>query len=307
MEHRIHDIAWTDEAAGGAAGGVIAAMSPMPCCSPSSPRAGAGTMCPMTMTYAAVPAPALDAGGDRALAGEADRRPPDAPLRPIGAKAGVTVGMAMTEKQGGSDVRANATRPSARRARAVQGASPHRPQMVLLRADVGRFPDARLCARRPLLLSRAAHRAGRAHPHPGDAAEGQARQQVEHPARSSIAARPCRAAGRGKGAASTSSSTWCTTPGSAPSRAMLGIMRMALAQALHHASHRRVFQKIDRPAADGGGARRPRAEYAEAAVALTPVRGAGLDGADEGERALRPARRRGRQILADQTLRQFRL
>jgi putative acyl-CoA dehydrogenase len=34
----------------------------------------------------------------------------DAPLRPIADKAGITLGMAMTEKQGGSDVRANATR-----------------------------------------------------------------------------------------------------------------------------------------------------------------------------------------------------
>ena len=34
----------------------------------------------------------------------------DAPLRPIAEKRGVTVGMAMTEKQGGSDVRANTTR-----------------------------------------------------------------------------------------------------------------------------------------------------------------------------------------------------
>src|SRR3546814_8963376 len=33
----------------------------------------------------------------------------DAPLRPLAEKAGVTIGMAMTEKQGGSDVRANAT------------------------------------------------------------------------------------------------------------------------------------------------------------------------------------------------------
>ena len=31
----------------------------------------------------------------------------DAPLRPIAEKRGITVGMAMTEKQGGSDVRAN--------------------------------------------------------------------------------------------------------------------------------------------------------------------------------------------------------
>jgi putative acyl-CoA dehydrogenase len=69
-----------------------------------------GVCCPMTMTYAAVPAlaadPALSADWvPRVLARRYD--PDD---RPAGEKAGATVGMAMTEKQGGSDVRANTTR-----------------------------------------------------------------------------------------------------------------------------------------------------------------------------------------------------
>lgn len=69
-----------------------------------------GVCCPMTMTYAAVPA--LDA--DPALAAvwkpKLTARAYDPSRRPVGEKAGVTMGMAMTEKQGGSDVRANATR-----------------------------------------------------------------------------------------------------------------------------------------------------------------------------------------------------
>ena len=69
----------------------------------------AGTSCPMTMTYASVPAlsvePAVrDDWVPRILAGRYDPA-----VRPAGEKAGVTIGMAMTEKQGGSDVRANAT------------------------------------------------------------------------------------------------------------------------------------------------------------------------------------------------------
>ena len=70
----------------------------------------AGTSCPMTMTYACVPA--LEA--EPAVAGEwiprvlAGRYDPV--FRPAAEKAGVTVGMAMTEKQGGSDLRANTTR-----------------------------------------------------------------------------------------------------------------------------------------------------------------------------------------------------
>ncbi|APR52901.1 DNA alkylation response protein [Sphingomonas koreensis] len=73
-------------------------------------QADSGTSCPMTMTYAAVPALRADEG----VAGEwvpritAGRYDPAS--RPAAEKAGVTIGMAMTEKQGGSDVRANTTR-----------------------------------------------------------------------------------------------------------------------------------------------------------------------------------------------------
>jgi putative acyl-CoA dehydrogenase len=69
-----------------------------------------GVCCPMTMTYAAVPAlraePAVAAAWEpRILAADYDPA-----SRPAEEKRGVTVGMAMTEKQGGSDVRANTTR-----------------------------------------------------------------------------------------------------------------------------------------------------------------------------------------------------
>jgi putative acyl-CoA dehydrogenase len=69
-----------------------------------------GVCCPMSMTYAAVPAlratPAVaDVWEPRIRAARYDGR-----ARPPGEKTGCTVGMAMTEKQGGSDVRANTTR-----------------------------------------------------------------------------------------------------------------------------------------------------------------------------------------------------
>lgn len=102
MEHRIHDIAWTAGRSGGHVGhlGLLALFT----------QAEAGVMCPITMTYAAVPAlraqPDVTAPWlEKLLGGRYD-----APLRPIADKAGITVGMAMTEKQGGSDVRANSTR-----------------------------------------------------------------------------------------------------------------------------------------------------------------------------------------------------
>jgi len=69
-----------------------------------------GTLCPTTMTYAVVPAisrdPALAAEWlPRIYSHDYDRR-----FIPARGKRGVTLGMGMTEKQGGSDVRANTTR-----------------------------------------------------------------------------------------------------------------------------------------------------------------------------------------------------
>ncbi|WP_330184845.1 acyl-CoA dehydrogenase family protein [Nocardia sp. NBC_01503] len=71
--------------------------------------ADAGHMCPISMTYAVVPAlrhnPELSARFEPLLAS----RVYDYGLREPSAKAGLIAGMSMTEKQGGSDVRANTT------------------------------------------------------------------------------------------------------------------------------------------------------------------------------------------------------
>jgi putative acyl-CoA dehydrogenase len=74
-------------------------------------QAEAGHGCPVSMTHAAVPAlragaPALAATWEPQLTATAY----DPGLRPLAEKAGALCGMAMTEKQGGSDVRANTTR-----------------------------------------------------------------------------------------------------------------------------------------------------------------------------------------------------
>ncbi|MEU9135920.1 acyl-CoA dehydrogenase family protein [Streptomyces sp. NPDC048404] len=72
-------------------------------------QAEAGNGCPLSMTHAAVPA----LRADPALAAEWVPRLTatvyDQELRPAAQKAGVLFGMGMTEKQGGSDVRANTT------------------------------------------------------------------------------------------------------------------------------------------------------------------------------------------------------
>ncbi|WP_323782669.1 acyl-CoA dehydrogenase family protein [Thalassovita sp.] len=68
-----------------------------------------GISCPLTMTYAAVPALQNDADLAKAWGPKLIARHYDPSVRPLSAKQGVTMGMAMTEKQGGSDVRANST------------------------------------------------------------------------------------------------------------------------------------------------------------------------------------------------------
>ncbi|MFF3644299.1 acyl-CoA dehydrogenase family protein [Streptomyces sp. NPDC002564] len=76
-------------------------------------QAEGGHGCPVSMTHAAVPA----LRADPALAAEWEPRLTstvyDEGLRPAARKAGVLFGMGMTEKQGGSDVRANTTRAQA--------------------------------------------------------------------------------------------------------------------------------------------------------------------------------------------------
>lgn len=78
-------------------------------------KADDGVCCPMSMTYACVPALRHAGWADDwiagAISGVYDRH-----FLPKEHKAGLTIGMAMTEKQGGSDVRANTTK-----ARPIEG------------------------------------------------------------------------------------------------------------------------------------------------------------------------------------------
>lgn len=102
MDHRIHDLAWAETGPGRH----LLHLAPLALFT----QAEAGVMCPVNMTYAAVPAlraaPAATRPWlDRLIGGRYDPA-----LKPLAEKAGVTIGMAMTEKQGGSDVRANTTR-----------------------------------------------------------------------------------------------------------------------------------------------------------------------------------------------------
>ncbi len=102
--HAVHSIAWTDARAGGH----VAHMALEYLLVQAEP----GVCCPITMTYAAIPTlrkqPDIAAQWLPLVTAAAY----DPRFIPATEKTGLTIGMAMTEKQGGSDVRANTTRAS---------------------------------------------------------------------------------------------------------------------------------------------------------------------------------------------------
>ncbi|SIN78348.1 acyl-CoA dehydrogenase family protein [Vannielia litorea] len=73
-------------------------------------QAEPGHCCPLTMSYAATPALAAAPEVAKLWGPKLVSRHYDPSVAPLARKRGATLGMAMTEKQGGSDVRANATR-----------------------------------------------------------------------------------------------------------------------------------------------------------------------------------------------------
>jgi putative acyl-CoA dehydrogenase len=102
VAHRLHCLPWSDPRPG--AHVARAALLMLVC------QAEAGHCCPISMTYAAVPVLRLQAEirsewEPRVCSAAYDRQ-----FRPAREKQGALLGMGMTEKQGGSDVRANTTR-----------------------------------------------------------------------------------------------------------------------------------------------------------------------------------------------------
>ncbi|MCA1721443.1 MAG: acyl-CoA dehydrogenase family protein [Actinobacteria bacterium] len=112
--HKLLDVAVSE----GLAGAPWASTSPAPHVARAASfyvwgQAEGGHGCPVSMTYAVVPAlraaPELAAGYEPLLTS----RVYEPGLRPPLGKAGLLAGMGMTEKQGGSDVRANTTTATA--------------------------------------------------------------------------------------------------------------------------------------------------------------------------------------------------
>lgn len=69
-----------------------------------------GHLCPLTMTNASLAALMADTSLFRRWAPRVAVRKYDHTSKPLAQKAGITIGMGMTEKQGGTDVRANTSR-----------------------------------------------------------------------------------------------------------------------------------------------------------------------------------------------------
>ena len=274
MRHRIHDIAWDAEGPGGhvAHAALLALFT----------QAEAGTMCPMTMTYAAVPAlrstpQVTDPWLQKLIGGRYD-----APLKPFAEKSGVTIGMAMTEKQGGSDVRANTTRaePLGGRLYRLTGhkwfcSAPMSDAFLTL----AYAPEGLSCFLVPRVTAageRNAIHVMRLKDKLGN--KSNASSEIEyHGATAELLGEA------GRGVSVIIDMVHHTRLGTIAGT--VGIMRMALAQAVHHVSGRRAFQKtlIDQPLMQAVIADLA-VEY-EAAVALTLRVAAAFDGTDAESRA----------------------
>lgn len=273
MRHRIHSIAWAEDRPGShvAHAALLALLS----------ETEQGTMCPISMTYASVPAlrhnPAVAAEWVPKIVGGTY----DAPLKPVAEKRGVTVGMAMTEKQGGSDVRANTTRayPEGDAWRLVGHkwfCSAPMCDGFLTLANTGAGLSCFLVPRiRPdgerntLHVMRLKDKLGN---------RSNASSEIEYHDTYAVLLGE-----EGRGVSTIIEMVHHTRLDTISGT--IGIMRMALAQAHHHVSNRRAFQKtlIDQPAMRAVIADLA-LEY-EAAVALTMRVARAFSGRDEGERA----------------------
>lgn len=199
-----------------------------------------GHMCPITMTRAAVGALAAEPSLLKTLAPKVASRDYDQRFLPWTQKTSMTFGMGMTEKQGGTDVRANSTRaePIGAGAYEITG---HKWFMSAPMCDaflvLAQAPGGLTCFFMPrfrpdgspnaLRLQRLKDKLGN---------KSNASSEVEF-----TGAYGQRVGDEGKGIRTIIEMVQLTRLDCAI--ASSGLMRMALAQALHHARHRTVFQK----------------------------------------------------------------
>ncbi|WP_435213477.1 acyl-CoA dehydrogenase family protein [Streptomyces sp. bgisy034] len=207
----------------------------------------AGNGCPLSMTHAAVPALRTDPG----LAAEWEPRLTsmiyDHELRPAQQKAGALFGMGMTEKQGGSDVRANTTTATALAESGTYSLTGHKWFCSAPMSDgflvLAQAPDGLTCFLVPRVLadgSRNVFRIQRLKDKLGN--RSNASSEVEF---DGTWARRVGAEGRGVRTIieMVAATRLDCVLGSA------GLMRQAVAQAVHHCDHREAFggRLVDKP------------------------------------------------------------
>ncbi|MFD5315474.1 acyl-CoA dehydrogenase family protein [Streptomyces sp. NPDC127098] len=208
----------------------------------------AGHGCPVSMTHAAVPAlraaPELAAVWEPLLTAHAY----DPGLRPVAGKAGAIAGMGMTEKQGGSDVRANATRAEPLSEPGAYALTGHKWFCSAPMSDaflvLAQAPGGLTCFLLPRVLpdgTRNTFRIQRLKEKLGN--HSNASSEVEFDG-STVA---WRVGEEGRGVPTiiemvAATRLDCVTGSAA-------IMRQAVAQAVHHATHREAFggPLVDRP------------------------------------------------------------
>lgn len=278
MEHGVHAFAWRERATAGAHVARAALFF-------MHYQAESGTCCPLTMTHAVVPALRHNA----ALAAEWLPRVTaldyDARRVPAAAKRGCTMGMGMTEKQSGSDVRANTTRALAQADGSYEivghkwffSAPMSDAWLVLAQADAGL--TCFLMPRWNVDGTRNAIRIQRLKDKLGDWSNASSEVEFQ-------GARAERVGAEGRGIATILEMVALTRLDCMTGSA--GLMRQATVQALHHASHRRAFGKrlIEQPLMRNVLADLVLESEAATALALRVARAVDASGRDPNEAAL---------------------
>ncbi|USA00755.1 acyl-CoA dehydrogenase family protein [Streptomyces lydicamycinicus] len=211
-------------------------------------QAEAGHGCPVSMTHAAVPA--LRAEPELAAEWEPLLTSPvyEQELRPVAEKGGALAGMAMTEKQGGSDVRANTTRAEPLAAPGEYVLTGHKWFCSAPMSDaflvLAQAPGGLTCFLLPRVLpdgTRNAFRIQRLKDKLGNRSNASA--EVEFDGRSWAR----RVGEEGRGVATIIEMVAATRLDCVSASA--AVMRQAVTQAVHHSAHREAFggRLIDKP------------------------------------------------------------
>ncbi len=213
-------------------------------------QAEAGHCCPVTMTHAAVPALMQQPDLAETWIPRVLSRTYDPDPEPSSLKSGITIGMGMTERQGGTDVRTNTSR-----AEPVSGGGPggeyrlsgHKWFMSAPMCDaflmLAQAPGGLSCFLVPRLRDDGSVnglRLQRLKSKVGNRSNASSEVEFEDTAGWLIG-------DEGRGVPNMIEMATYTRADCALSSS--GMMRSALAQALHHTAHRTVFQKklIDQP------------------------------------------------------------